>query len=114
MEAVLGLLEDGSGMALEDLCCDLLATIGGQAMKDMGTRSCCCNHAVIDLVGTELGGAIFGLLFLTHADPNIGVEDVSAACSLLGTLGNGHQASSGLGPRDQIGWRTVKLGAGQP
>jgi hypothetical protein len=36
MEPVLGLLEDGVGMTLKEFGRDLLATVGRQAMEDMG------------------------------------------------------------------------------
>ena len=54
MEAVFGLLEDGIGMALENLCGDLLASVSGEAMEDVGALSCCCDDAVIDLVRSKL------------------------------------------------------------
>ena len=80
-------------------------------MQHMGSGAGGGHHAVIDLITGELGGTILGLLFLAHADPDIGVKNIGPSGSLQGIIGDGDR---GIGPGQQIGWRAVEIRAGKP
>ena len=111
METVFSLLEDGIGMAFEHLGGDFLAAISREAMEDMGFRRGDRHHMVIDLVTGELGGAILGLFFLPHADPDVCVEYIGSAGRLHGIGGDDDRC---IGTFQQISGGTVEIRTGKP
>lgn len=83
VQAVFGLGEDGVCVGLEGGFCDFQSAVGGEAVEDERAGFCELQGVVVDLVARELGFAVFGFLFLAHAHPHVGVEDVGAfACGV--------------------------------
>ncbi len=82
MEAIFGLLEDGVGVLLECFFADFFATIGGEAVEDEVAFGGVREEVAIDLIGLE-EGFFFGLAFLPHGEPDVGIDDVrSRNCCL--------------------------------
>jgi len=102
VEPVLGLIEDGLRVGLEGGFVDLLAAIGWQAMHHERARPGEPDHGGVDLVSAQLAEAIRRLLFATHRDPNICVEQVSARGGRLDIFGE-HDVSTR--PLHQVGCR---------
>ena len=83
MQAVFGLGEDGVCVGFECGFRDFQSAVGGEAMEDERAGFCELQDLVVDLVARELRFAVFGFLFLAHAHPDVGVEDVGAfACGV--------------------------------
>jgi len=88
MEAILGLLEDGIGMQLEDALGDFFLAVGGEAMKDDVVFMRVGEESFVDLIVTK-EGFFFGLAFLAHGEPDVGVDDVGAFGGFSGVTGEG-------------------------
>ncbi len=76
VEAVFCFREDGIGVGLEDFGGDFLFAVGREAVHDEGVLAGAGDEGGVDLVGFEVGDAFRGIIFLAHADPDVGVEDV--------------------------------------
>ena len=88
MEAVFGLLEDDVGVLLEDFFGDFLFAVGGEAVEDDVVVGRSFEEGAIHLVGTE-EGFLFGLSFLSHGEPDVGVDDVGSGDGGLDIGGGG-------------------------
>lgn len=77
MEAIFGLLKNRFGVEFESFFGDFFLAIGGQAVKDEVLWVSVGEEGLVDLVvGKE--GFFLGLVFLSHREPDIGVDNASA------------------------------------
>lgn len=83
VEAVLGFLKDGAGLAFEHLFGDLLAAVGGEAVKNDVFGCGPGEELSVDLIGPK-GGFLLGLIFLAHREPGIGIDHRSAVDGIDG------------------------------
>jgi hypothetical protein len=77
VEAVFGLLEDGVGVEFEDFGADFLAAVGGEAVEDDVVGCGVGEEGGVDFEAGEFG-FFFGLAFLAHGEPDVGVDDVGS------------------------------------
>lgn len=82
VEAVFCLLEDGVGVALEDFFGDFFLAVGRKAVEDDVPFGCVGEELGVDLVVAE-ESFFFSLAFLSHGEPDVGVNDVGV-CDGLG------------------------------
>ena len=75
VEAVFGLLEDDVGVLLEHFFRDFLFAVGGEAVEDDVFVGRSGEEFAIYLVGAEKS-FLLGLSFLSHGEPDVGVNDV--------------------------------------
>src|SRR5882757_8704428 len=74
VEAVLGLVPDGAGRAVEDLVGDLPAAVGGQAVQDDGAGSRPAQELGVDLQRAKGADAVQAVVLLAHGGPGVGDE----------------------------------------
>src|SRR5438552_1711212 len=78
VQAVLGLVPNARVRPVDDLVGDLLAPVGREAVQHQDIRSGPVYGLLIEPVGREHQAPIGGLLFLSHAGPDVGVQHVGS------------------------------------
>src|SRR5579859_2160898 len=76
VHAIAGLVENNAAWAVEDIAGNFLAAVGRQTMHEPGMRRRLGEQLGVHLEFGELLATQFALGLLTHARPNIGVDDV--------------------------------------
>ncbi len=115
MEPVGRLGDDLAARAVEHVGGHFFAAMGGKAVEEdrvgLGLRQ----QVVIDLIGGEDAAPRFGLVLLSHARPDVGIDDVGAFDRLVGIVfdhqGNG--GKPGREPRLEVGRKLVARRRGQ-
>ena len=79
-------------MGLEAGSRNFLAPVGREAVHDEGIWRMGA-ELVVDLVALQLREAVGGFLFFSHADPDIGIEDIGPSGGSLEVGGHGDVAS---------------------
>ena len=110
VKPVFCLLEDGVGMLFKNIFGDLLAAVGGQAVKDDVPGGGLPEKLRVDLVGTE-GRFLFGLAFLAHGKPDIGVDDVGTCDGMLWIGRDSDVGATEFG--EEFGRRLILGGGGE-
>ncbi len=114
MKPVLGLVEYNAMRAVDDLCGHFLTTVGGKAVHENGVFPGACHEFTSNLIAGELLLSDSGFLFVAHADPDIGVDDVRTAGGLPGVTHDQYFTFSTVTPvAKNVPVRLVSLGAGK-
>ena len=108
VEAVFCFCEDGVGVGFEDFGGDFLFAVGGEAVHDEDVFAGAGDEVGVDLVGLEVGDAFSGFIFLAHADPDVGVEDVGVFDGFDGVRFDGDVAAFEFA--EEFGGRLVAFG----
>ena len=111
MAAVLGLIPDALARAVEDLGCDLLARVGGQAVQSDRAGGGRVEQSIVDAVGPKRGAALGGGVLVAHGDPHVGVDGACSPHRLQGVVVEG-QGTLGAGRQGQLGLQGVGGGRG--
>jgi len=108
VEAVFCFCEDGIGVGFEDFGGDFLFAVGREAVHDEDVFAGAGDEGGVDLVGLEVGDAFSGFIFLAHADPDVGVEDVGVFDGFDGIGFDGDVAAFEFA--EEFGGRLVAFG----
>jgi hypothetical protein len=98
VEAVLGLVPDHRLRSVKNLGRNLIAAVGGQAVKDDGVGPGQRQGGAVDAVGTEQLKPRRLLLLLAHGDPGVRGDDVGAGEGLRRVGGDEDRAAGQRGP----------------
>ncbi len=96
MQAVLGLIEDDRGFAVEDFRRDLFAPMGGKAVHEEGVRCGVGHERGVHLKGAEDLMTAGRLRLLAHGRPHVRVDGI-------GVLDRGHRISRQRQPGTESG-----------
>ena len=109
MEPVLGLLESETSWTVENLVCDFLTAMGGQAMHRDGVGCGQIEQLAVYLVVTEGRQPRMSLFFLAHRDPDVGVYGIGAPNECAGIVPN-------YDPAERAAMRSgaIAVGMGEP
>src|SRR5271157_3165579 len=82
VEPVLRFIPHEALWAIENIAGDLLAPVGGQAVKHPGIRGCMPEQIVVDREPVERSKPVLPLFFVTHRDPCVSDDYVCILYSL--------------------------------
>ena len=101
VHAVFGLGEHDTLGSIDDVIGDFESAFCGEVVHEDGGGGCEGHEAFVYLVVCEGGFAAFGVFFLSHAGPDVGVDDVGSADSQFG-IGGAADLMIGVAAGEQL------------